>query len=120
MKINEINVIAIYVTDLERAKVFYSSTLGFEVSSEMSPGLLLTSNEISIYLEPGRMAKSDSPLKCCEVSPCFSTDSIKASYEELKKTGVKIVSEYVEYGPEFAMFKFADPDNNVIELAGKP
>jgi len=120
MEVTDINVIGIYVTDLQIAKDFYVSKLGFKESDQMDPGILLCSNNVSIYLEPGRSKKNDPPIKSCEVSPCFATKSIKESYEELKNNDITIVSDYVEYGPEFAMFKIVDPDGNVLEFAGQP
>ncbi|HHH76050.1 MAG TPA: hypothetical protein ENL03_03380 [Phycisphaerae bacterium] len=54
------------------------------------------------------------------MQPCFATDSVRQSYEALKASGVKILEEYQEYAPTFALFKIADPDGNMIEIAGNP
>lgn len=119
INVKGLNVIAVYVSDLERAKNFYSNELGFVQTQELPPGLLLSAGDITIYLEAGRSAKNDI-LKVTEFSPCFETESVKGSYEALKESGVKIISGYEEYGPEFALFRIADPDGNLIEFAGKP
>lgn len=115
-----IEVVAIYVTDLERAKAFYCDTLGCVESEEMPPGILLKIGEQSIYLEGGRAPKSCEPGKHTEVAPCFGTASIKTAFEALEKEGVTILTPYKEFGPTFAMFQIADPDGNVIEFAGAP
>ena len=96
MNITEINVITFYVSDLEASKEFYTEKLGFEVTDKMDPGLLLQSNGVSVYLEAGRSPKSDLTHSQCEVSPCFGTESIKESFEELKSLNVTVVSDYVE------------------------
>ena len=120
MKITHINVISIYVTDLETAKDFYISKLGFEDCENMAPGILLKSNYVTIYLEPGREPKNDAPTRHCTTAPCFAIKHIKRSYEELKKLGVYILMDYTEYGPTYAMFSITDPDGNVLEFAGQP
>lgn len=114
-----LNVIAIYVADLERAKSFYINELGFVPSQEMPPGILLTAGDLTIYIEGGRTSKVDS-YNAAELHPCFATDSVKASYLALKEKGVKIVTDYIEYAPTFALFRIADPDGNTIEFAGHP
>ncbi len=87
---------------------------------DMPPGVLMASGDVTIYLEPGRGARESVPGTTAEFSPCFATDSVKASWQALRDAGTTIVEEYQEFGPEFALFKVADPDGNLIEFAGRP
>ena len=38
-RVKDLNVLAIYVTDMERSRVFYSKHLGFEMAGDMPPGV---------------------------------------------------------------------------------
>ncbi len=121
-EVNNLNTLAVYVSDLARAKAFYAEQLGFGPCDEMPPGVLLKAGEVTIYLEGGRKPKSSAPLSECEVSFCLGTaaDSVKDACEKLKAAGVNIIEDYQELAPTFAAFRIADPDGNVIEFAGKP
>ena len=115
-----VNVISIYVSDLERAKDFYVNVLGLQKSGDMPPGILLSAGDSTVYLEGGRSpgGKPDTESPCMSV--CFAADSVKKAYEALKTEGVVMVGDYQEMAPTFAMFQCADPDGNVIEFAGSP
>ncbi|MCD4847955.1 MAG: VOC family protein [Candidatus Aegiribacteria sp.] len=115
-----LQVLSAYVSDLDRSVKFYTEILGFRQIGEVLPGLTLRSGDLTLYLEPGRQSKVAESGNYAEFSPCFETESVKATYEILKNLGVSICEDYQEYSPEFAMFKISDPDGNVIEFAGNP
>lgn len=115
-----LQVISVFCSDLQKSKNFYIDHLGFKQMQDMPPGVLLSAGELTVYLEPGRQSRTSKPLKFPEVSPCFDCGSVKEAFRDLKDAGITIVSDYVEYGPQFAMFKIADPDGNVIEFGGNP
>ncbi len=119
-EVTGLNVIAVYVEDLERAKTFYIEHLGFKESAdEMPPGIMLEGGSVSLYLEGGRNSGTADADKS-EFSPCFAVASVKKSYDALKQAGVCLLMDYQEFAPTFAMFRFADPDGNAIEIAGAP
>jgi catechol 2,3-dioxygenase-like lactoylglutathione lyase family enzyme len=111
---------AVYVTDLERARSFYVDTLGLEDRGEMAPGRLLGVGEFSLYLEGGRRERQGAGMSMPTVSLCFDASSIRSAFDTLRDAGAPVVEEYREYSPEFAMFRIADPDGNVVEFAGRP
>ena len=119
-RVKDLNVLAIYVTDMERSRVFYSKHLGFEMAGDMPPGILMKSGQVTLYIEASRKTKRTDSSPTSEFSPCFATDSVKASHDALKAAGVTIVTPYQEFGPTFAFFRIADPDGNLIEFAGTP
>ena len=49
-----LQVIAVYVSDLDRARGFYEGLLGFRETGAMPPGVVVSSGGVSLYLEPGR------------------------------------------------------------------
>jgi len=118
--VKDLNVLAIYVTDLARSEAFYRDHLGFEKCEDMEPGILMKAREVTLYLEAGREKERDEKATTAEFSPCFATDSVKGSYEALKAAGVAISGEYREFAPTYAFFRISDPDGNLIEFAGTP
>ena len=54
--VSGVNVVGIYVTDLDRALRFYLEQLGLVDEGEMGPGRMMRAGEAAIYLEPGRKA----------------------------------------------------------------
>ena len=119
-RVKDLNVLAVYVTDLEHSKQFYIRHLGFEMAGDMEPGILLKAGQVTLYLEADRKTQRSDGTSTVEFSPCFATDSVKASHDALKAAGVRIVTPYQEFAPTFAFFRIADPDGNVIEFAGTP
>ena len=89
--ITDIQLVAIYVTDLDAAKTFYIETLGFMVRAEGHPGLLLHSAGATIYLQAGRTPPADEPNTTPEVSAVFGTRSVAAARDYLIEQGVKMV-----------------------------
>lgn len=118
--VDGLNVVAIYCTDLERARAFYQDLLGMTRSGDMPPGLLFAAGECRVYLEGGREPREGPGLEGPGVSACFSAPSVRACWERLQEAGVPVVEAYRENGEQFAMFRVGDPDGNVVEVAGKP
>jgi catechol 2,3-dioxygenase-like lactoylglutathione lyase family enzyme len=118
-------VLSIYVSDLARAVDFYTNVLGMETDEQYPPheakkGIILKAGGLMIYLEGGRSATNDPGMTANTISPTFTTDSIRAAYEAIKAKNAPFVEDYYEESPDFAMFRVADPDGNIIEFAGKP
>ena len=120
VQVTGLNVVSIYVSDLEIAEAFYRDHLGFQRCEEMPPGILMKTHHVTIYLEPNRGKRTTSPHSEAEVGPCFACDSVKAASEALLVAGQTLVMNYQEFSPHFAMFQIQDPDGNLIEFAGKP
>jgi len=118
--VRDLNVLAVYVSDLARSEAFYRDQLGFEKMGDMEPGVLMKAGNVTLYIEACRLNGRGGLSDNSEFSPCFGTDSVKASYEALRNAGVLVNSEYREYGPTFALFRICDPDGNLIEFAGTP
>lgn len=121
IEIEDLNIIAIYVSDLERAIRFYTEILGFKKDYDNGPGVCLkVENVLSIYLEGGYSKKNDDHRQAC-VAMCLNPKGgLRGAWEKLKNSDVQTVGEYEEFGDQFSMFRIQDPDGNVIEFAGKP
>ncbi len=113
-------VAAVYTSDLDRARRFYVDMLGLEERGAMAPGVLLGVGSFTLYLEGGRVSGAGAGMVSPTISLCFDSSSIRAAYDKLRQAEVAVVEEYREYSPEFAMFRVADPDGNVLEFAGRP
>lgn len=120
VQVTGLNVISIYVSDLERAEAFYRDHLGFEKADDMPPGVVMKAGDVILYLEGSRQAQPDRGHTGSEFAICFACDSVRTASEELRKAGVTFVSDYEEHAPTFAFFQIEDADGNVIEFAGAP
>ena len=120
VSVNELHVVAMYVTDLARSEAFYHEHLGFEKCEEMPPGVLMKSSEVTIYLEEGRQPRTAQPGTEAEMGVCFGCASVKAASEAMAAAGISLLTPYQEFAPAYAMFQINDPDGNLIEFAGKP
>ncbi len=117
-----IGALAVYVTDKERAKEFYTSVLGFEVTVDLGPTLCFLKSPngaIDIYLEGG--------MKPAEVGQDTTRLSffLKAQapaqeiFESLSKAGAHLLQEQPEpVDDNTACFQLLDPDGNIIEVCG--
>lgn len=114
--------LAVYTTDMKRAKKFYIEILGFETFSEATPQLCFLkskSGEINIYLAGGyKPASTDN--KISRLSFFLKPEkSAPETYALLKAAGVKLLQKTPEFvGDNTYCFQFEDPDGNVIEVAG--
>lgn len=122
IKIKDFNLCTLYVDHFDENLKFYTEILGMKKIRDMEPGVLLSANDqLTIYLEGGREPGPTAGMEGPCTSICFSTEEgIKTSYEKLKDAGVRMVGKYFDFGPEFHMFRIADPSGNIIEFAGKP
>jgi len=111
------------VPEMAAARDFYSSTLGFVVRSEKYLPLDLPlghkdkSFAFMLHYRPGvRPVKSDYPKTAAFNMLVFETDNLKAAVNELKKKGVRFISEKPRRGAEGESVAFEDPFGNVSEL----
>lgn len=116
--------LAVYVTDMTRAKKFYTEILQFDISADLGPELCFLkskSGKFYIYLKGG--------YKPCAIDSRtsrlgFFLRSEKSAAEtlaQLKAAGVKVLQETPEQvADDTACFQFEDPDGNIIDVAGSP
>ena len=119
----DIKTVAVYVTDKERAKEFYTRVLGFELVVDLGPDLCFLrskSGAISVYLEGG-MQPSTTNNRATRLSFFLQAEQSAAdTYAALKGAGVRLFQEAPEPVDENqACFQFADPDGNILEVCGK-
>jgi uncharacterized protein (DUF952 family)/catechol 2,3-dioxygenase-like lactoylglutathione lyase family enzyme len=120
--LGDFNVCIVYASDLTRSLEFYTNVLGMVKTRDMGAGVLLdaANGQFTVYLEGGKK-KIQRDFSEPRVCMCFQPqEGVRAAYEALKKAGVRLVGEYLGDNPHFHMFRIADPDDLVIEFAGRP
>ncbi|PLT32936.1 VOC family protein [Bacillus sp. V5-8f] len=119
--ITKIATAAIYVEDQQKAKVFWTEKVGFDVFAEreMAPGSYWLEvgpkgAETALVIYPKRMMKNWAELK---PSIVFETDNVKESYQQMKDNGVQFEGglNEMQWGT-FATFK--DEDGNSFLIKG--
>jgi predicted enzyme related to lactoylglutathione lyase len=112
--------LGVYVSDMGRAKEFYTKVLGFEVAFDLGDSLCFLKSrngKIDIYLEAGmKPGKTDN--KTCRLSFFLHAEKpAKEVFADLKAAGVKVLQDAPEQvDDDTACFQFLDPDGNIIEV----
>ena len=120
---NDVSCLAVYATDYERAKRFYTGVLGFDIRVEPGPELCFLvskSGKVNIYLEGG-YDPSSAGERTARLSFFLEAENpIFETYEDLKAVGAKLLQDAPEQvGDDRFAFRFADADGNIIEVSGK-
>ena len=124
MKLDGIHHIALNVKDLDRAELFYTEVLGFQVTHRFSKGLrhlmLDTGNSaIALFEAPHLEVKEAMDLLSekgyLHLAFKIHRDRFPAILEELKKHGVTIDGGPVKRGDGESIY-FNDPDYNHLEI----
>jgi catechol 2,3-dioxygenase-like lactoylglutathione lyase family enzyme len=112
----------LYVSDLERAKKFYSETLELPLISYL-PGkhiFFRVGNSVLLIFNPEDSKKKTSPPSHFGGGHQHFAFEVKAAdyeraKEEIKSKGIKIIDEVIwKSGNE--SFYFNDPEGNVLEI----
>ncbi len=115
--------LAVYVSDIKRAKKFYTEILGFEISAEVGPNLCFLksrSGNINVYMEGG-YKQTRINNKTCRLSFFLQSDKPASEcYATLRSAGVELLQPKPEsVDEETAVFQLKDPDGNIIEVSAK-
>ena len=113
MKIRGADFVMYQVSDLARAARFYRDMLGLpqEVYSEEGQWAEFNCGNITLALKAGEKL----PEVISGGRIALAVDDIHAAHEELKKRGVRVVSEPHDYSVCWAM-EILDPDGNLVIL----
>jgi len=113
MKIRGTDFVMYLVSDLARAAAFYRDVLGLtqEVYSAEWQWAEFNCGNITLALKGGEKL----PEVVTGGQIALAVDDVYAAHEELKKMGVRIVSEPQDYSGCWAM-KILDPDGNTVVL----
>ena len=129
MRLNRIHHVAIIASDYERAKKFYTETLGLRVIAETYRAArrshkldlaLSDGGQIELFSFPGVPPRPSYPEACGLRHLCFAVDDLAACIRELEAKGVKVEPVRVDEltGKKFTFF--ADPDGLPLELYEAP
>ena len=113
MRIRGTDFVMYLVSDLARAAAFYRDVLGLpqEAYSEEWKWAEFNCGNITLALKAGEKL----PEVISGGRIALAVDDIHAAHEELKKRGVRVVSEPHDYSVCWAM-EILDPDGNLVIL----
>jgi catechol 2,3-dioxygenase-like lactoylglutathione lyase family enzyme len=117
-----VGALAVYVTDKERAKEFYTRVLGFRVAADLGPDLCFLKSPngaIDVYLEGG-MKPTDIDAATVRLSFFLrAEDPAREVFAALRAAGVRLLQDEPEaVDDETECFQLQDPDGNIIEVCG--
>jgi predicted enzyme related to lactoylglutathione lyase len=117
-----VTAVAVYVTDKERAKRFYTEVLDFDVAVDLGPELCFLKSRnggINVYLEggmkPAAVDRGSSRLSFF----LHAHAPAEETYRRLQDSGVTLLQDAPQAVDEqIACFQLLDPDGNILEVCG--
>lgn len=122
MNISRIKETCIYVSDLDRTKVFYAGKLGLPVIAMVQQRHIFFRAGESVllcFLAAATEKENELPPHGARGSVHFAfevtKDAYLASLQKIKDAGITILHEHTWKG-HLQSFYFHDPDNNLVEI----
>ena len=126
--ISHLQMITIYVGDLDRALVFYTEKLGFVKTAEFDDGqqrlawvVPAAATEVDLATEIALYSAGEGDPRIGAASGLvFTAEDIEATYEQMKRRDVEFTLELVRHGygkgDGDLEARFVDPDGNEFLL----
>ncbi|MGD9001875.1 MAG: VOC family protein [Anaerolineae bacterium] len=109
----QVCVVGVYVRDLQAAREFYCSKLGFEIAAEYGDCILELENQgVTFVIEE---IEGDFPREPC-VAIGIRTDDVGGDMERLGDLGVTFIHDTPQRFPEGVFAACQDPDGNLLEM----
>ena len=105
--IQRVKVVAVSVTELERANRFYRDKLGLEPAFEGAEQVGWQLGQVILMLKPGWAVPTEQP----NPRVTLATDHAPATQEALRARGITIANEVQIYG-DFYVGSFLDSEGN--------
>ena len=113
MNVERTDFVSVFTQDLQRAKTFYSGTLGLEIESEGDSDLEFRCGQVTLdVFDPSSIGQ---PFAVSPAGVALRVGDVDAARAELESNGVVFDGDTVETGVcKMAFFK--DPDGNALLL----
>jgi catechol 2,3-dioxygenase-like lactoylglutathione lyase family enzyme len=116
LKLTQIGVVMLGVTDLSRSVAFYRDQLGLTVKQEIPGFAFLDGGGVTLCLSQPLARATGRGAGATEI--VFSVDDVRAAFEALHGRGVQFTHEPRNVsGPMWAA-NFEDPDNHKLSIFG--
>ena len=116
---SHLGLLMLLVSDVPRAKTFYTEYLGFEVVSQFSSYefvlLHSSSGGTNLALQDATKETYGVPLAHGGIIPSFEVDDADAVYQQWKARSVEIVGEVIDIGAGRS-FTAKDPEGHYIQV----
>ena len=113
MKVERTDFVSVFTQDIQRAKEFYSGTLGLEIETEGESDLEFRCGQVTLdVFDPSSIGQQFAPSPA---GLALRVEDVNAARAELEAKGVEFYGETIETGVcRMAFFK--DPDGNALLL----
>jgi catechol 2,3-dioxygenase-like lactoylglutathione lyase family enzyme len=113
MNVERTDFVSVFTQDIQRAKAFYSDTLGLEIESEGESDLEFRCGQVTLdVFDPSSIGQ---PFAVSPAGVALRVDDVDAARAELESNGVVFDGDTVETGVCRMAF-FRDPDGNALLL----
>ena len=113
MKVERTDFVSVFTQDIQRAKQFYSGTLGLEIETEGESDLEFRCGQVTLdVFDPSSIGQ---PFAPSPAGLALRVPDVDAARAELEAKGVVFHGETIETGVCRMAF-FQDPDGNALLL----
>ncbi|WP_456276644.1 VOC family protein [Bacillus sp. AK128] len=113
---NQVCVIGIYVSDLDKAVNFYTNTLDFQVNKKYGSKIVtLVNGEIPMVIEENEEVVYNQNKEVSGIVLAFRTEDIEKTIKHLTDKGVDFVVDEPTSCPPGKYISFRDPFGNILE-----
>lgn len=116
LKLTQISVVMLGVTDLARSVAFYREKLGLAVRSEIPGFAFLDGGGVTLCLSQPLARASGQIAGATEV--VFAVDDVKGAYEMLRQRGIRFTHEPRNVTASAWAANFEDPDGHKLSIFG--
>ena len=107
----------LYVKNVEKSVVFYKKVLGLDLAGRFPHGALFRSGGILIGVHEEEGDRRSRPGGMLIV---LQTEDVRKTFEELKKRGVRFLTDQVQTEQFGSVADFEDPDGYLLEIWQPP
>ncbi len=118
MKLGNVQLVMLGVSDLNRSTSFYRDQLGLEVQSTVEELVFLKAGSIMLGLSKN-LAKVANPVAGA-VEIVFGVENVHAAHKAMKAKGVNFVGDPKQATNQDWVANFRDPDGHLLSIFGRP
>jgi hypothetical protein len=109
---------AIHTTSLKQALFFFAKLVRLDHSG-VPARVTITCGDARLHLHDAHIGAVDRRLGFGDSAVRLNTPSVRHAHDALMRSGARMVDDLRELSPEYAAFRIADADGNLVEISGR-
>lgn len=107
--------VLLWVSDMDRALRFYSSTIGLKIQSSSSRFSVVSGSRFSLSLHLNKDSKRQKKTTTSIV--VLYSDDIDETFHKFQSNGIEILTPLSDASPGVRIFEFFDSEGNILSVS---